>query len=146
MSTLCAIHYTLLLTPTCWKSTQIICKAHESHFYKTVDAAEPCHLLKPNWKPSNLTVFLPQLISHYQYPVSAYSLCVCVCVWVSVCMHAHALTHTDQCHTCLSSLWFLFRVCVCVCVCCIIYKVYYILGSLQVLTSTYKLNLPSRAL
>ena len=52
----------------------------EIHSHKTLDIAQPCHLLKPNWKPSSShsisiltnisTLFLLQS--------------VCVCVWVCV--------------------------------------------------------------
>ena len=60
MSTLRLVHYALLLTPTCWKSnnTNARLMAFASslaldptfgiHSHKTLDTAQPCHLLKPN--------------------------------------------------------------------------------------------------
>ena len=65
LSTLRLVHYALLLTPTCWKSSNtnarvvafVLCLALDPifgiHFHKTLDTAQPCHLLKPNWKPSS---------------------------------------------------------------------------------------------
>ena len=45
--------------------------------HKTFDTAQPCHLLKPNWKPSSShSVFIPTNIST-QFLLQ---LCVCVCV------------------------------------------------------------------
>ena len=60
MSTLHLVHYTLLLTPACWKSnntnTRLMASALSFaldptfgiHSHKTLDTAQPCHLLKPN--------------------------------------------------------------------------------------------------
>ena len=54
------VHYALLLTPACWKSNntnaRLMASAHSLaldptfgiHFHKTLDTAQPCHLLKPN--------------------------------------------------------------------------------------------------
>ena len=65
MSTFHLIHYTLLLTPACWKSNNTNARLMAStlslaldptfgiHSHKTLDTAQPCHLLKPNWKPSS---------------------------------------------------------------------------------------------
>ena len=68
------------------------------HSHKTLDTAQPCHLLKPNWKPSSShsisirtyisTLFLLQSLCVY--------VCVCVRACVRVCVRAN--------------------VCVCVCV------------------------------
>ena len=60
MSTLRLVHYALLLTPACWKSNNTNARlmafapslalnpTFGIHSYKTVDTAQPCHLLKPN--------------------------------------------------------------------------------------------------
>ena len=60
VSTLRLVHYALLLTPACWKSSNtnaiLVAFAHSLaldptfgiHSHKTLDTAEPCHLLKPN--------------------------------------------------------------------------------------------------
>ena len=54
------VHYALLLTPACWKSNNTNARLMASalslaldttfaiHFHKTLDTAQPCHLLKPN--------------------------------------------------------------------------------------------------
>ena len=49
------------------------------HSHTTLDTAQPCHLLKPNWKPPSS--------QYFQYPVSAtvsvsVYVCVCICVFV----------------------------------------------------------------
>ena len=81
MSTHCLIHYTLLLTPACWKSNNTNARlmafapslaldpTFGIHSHKTWDTAQPCHLLKPNWKPS--------FSQRFQYPVSASHVCAC---------------------------------------------------------------------
>ena len=60
MSTLHLVHYALLLTPACWKSNNTNARLMASapslaldptfgiHSHKTLDTAQPCHLLKPN--------------------------------------------------------------------------------------------------
>ena len=60
MSTLHLVHYALLLTPACWKSNNTNARLMASalslaldptfgiHSLKTLDTAQPCHLLKPN--------------------------------------------------------------------------------------------------
>ena len=65
MSTLHLVHYTLLLTPACWKSNNTNARLMASalslaldltfgiHSHKTLDTAQTCRLLKPNWKPSS---------------------------------------------------------------------------------------------
>ena len=57
--------YALLLTPACWKSNNTNARlmafapslaldpTFGIHSHKTLDTAQPCHLLKPNWKPSS---------------------------------------------------------------------------------------------
>ena len=106
MSTLHLIHYdyALLLTPACWKSSNTNARLMASalslaldptfgiHSHKTLDTAQPCHLLKPNWKPSSshsisvLTNISTQFLLQSVY--LCVSVCVraraCVCVWVFV--------------------------------------------------------------
>ena len=60
LSTFRLIHYTLLLTPACRKSSNTNVRVvafmpslaldptFEIHSHKTLDTAQPCHLLKPN--------------------------------------------------------------------------------------------------
>ena len=60
MSTLRLVHYDLLLTPACWKSNNTNARlmalapslaldpTSGIHSNKTLDTAQPCHLLKPN--------------------------------------------------------------------------------------------------
>ena len=60
MSALHLVHYALLLTPACWKSNNTNARLMDSapslaldptfgiHSHKTLDSAQPCHLLKPN--------------------------------------------------------------------------------------------------
>ena len=60
MSTLRLVHYALHLTPACWKSNKTNARlmafapslALDTTFgiqsHKTLDTAQPCHLLKPN--------------------------------------------------------------------------------------------------
>ena len=60
MSTLHLVHCALLLTPACWKSNNTNARLMASapslaldptfgiHSHKTLDTAQPCHLLKPN--------------------------------------------------------------------------------------------------
>ena len=87
MSTFCLVHYTLLLTPTCWKSNNTnaglmafapflaMDPTFGNHSHKAFDTAQPCHLLKPNWKPSS-SHSISILIS---VPIFCYNR-VCVCV------------------------------------------------------------------
>ena len=90
MSSLCLIHYTLLLTPACWKSSNTNTRVMAFvlslalnptfgiHSHKTLDTAQLCHLLKPNWKPSSShSISTPTSI------ISIPSFCYrhCVCVW-----------------------------------------------------------------
>ena len=60
MSTLRLVHYALILTPACWKSNTTNARlmafapslaldpTFGIHSHKTLDTAQPCHLLKPN--------------------------------------------------------------------------------------------------
>ena len=109
MSTLCLIYYALLLTPTHWKynNTNTRLMAFTSslaldptfgiYSHKTLDTAQLCHLLKPNWKPpSSHSIFAPSNIST-QFLLQS------LCVRVHACMRARECTcmmyDTDQCHT-----------------------------------------------
>ena len=61
--TLRLVLYALLLTPACWKSNNTNARlmafslslaldpTFGIHSHKTLDTAQPRHLLKPNWKP-----------------------------------------------------------------------------------------------
>ena len=82
------------------------------HSLKSLDSAQPCHLLKSNWKPSSShSTSAPADIST-QFSWMSLCVCVCVCVCVSVCecvrvcMHACVCLHVcmDQCHVCVNGL------------------------------------------
>ena len=94
MSTLCLIHYALLLTPACWKSNNTNARltafvpslaldpTFGIHSHKTLDTAQPCHLLKPNCKPfSSHSISILTNIST-QFLLQSMCVCVCVCVCV----------------------------------------------------------------
>ena len=106
------------------------------HSHKTLDSAQPCHLLKPNWKPSSShSIFIPTNIST-QFLLQ--SLCVCVCVracvracvrvCVRACVHAcmHVCMHVHACvHTCTYSS----ATCLCSCICvliCLLILIYWL--------------------
>ena len=108
MSTLRLVHYALLLTPACWKSSNTNARlmvfalslaldpTFGIHYHETLDTAQPCRLLKPNWRPSSShSISAPTNIST-QFLLQ--SLCVCVRACVRACIRA-----------CV-------RVCECVCV------------------------------
>ena len=94
MSTLHLVHYALL-TPACWKPSNtnarvmafVLSLALDPtfgiHSHKTLDTAQPCHLLKPNWKPpsshsiSILTYISTQFL--LQSVCARARVCVCVC-------------------------------------------------------------------
>ena len=95
MSTLHLIHYALLLTPACWKSNNTNAKlmafapslaldpTFGIHSPRTLDTAQPFHLLKPNWKPSSShSIFIPTNIST-QFLLQ--SLCIMCVAHVFVC-------------------------------------------------------------
>ena len=60
LPTLRLVHYALLLTPACWKSNNTnarlmafvlslaLDRTFGIHSHKTLDTAQPCHLLRPN--------------------------------------------------------------------------------------------------
>ena len=92
MSTLCLVHYALLLTPTCWKSSNTNARfmafalplaldaTSGIHSHKTLDTAQPCHLLKPNWKPSSSHSISILTNISTQFLLQSVYVCVCVCV------------------------------------------------------------------
>ena len=111
-----------MLTPACWKSngTNAILMASAPslaldptfgiHHHKTLETAQPFHLLKTNWKRSSShSIFTPTNINT-QFLLQSYCVCVCVCV----CVCASMMYDTDQCQAQSNSLQ---CVCVCVCVC-----------------------------
>ena len=65
MSILHLVHYTLLLTPAYWKSSNTHARlmafalplaldpTFGIHSHRTSDTGQPCHLFKPKWKPSS---------------------------------------------------------------------------------------------
>ena len=101
--------YALLQTPACWKSNNTNARLMASalslaldptfgiHSHKTLDTAPPCHLLKPNRKPSSSHSI--SILTNISTQFLLQSVCVCVCVCVCACVRA-----------CV-------RACVCVCVC-----------------------------
>ena len=54
------------------------------HSHKTLDTAQPSHLLKPNWKPSSSHSI--SILTNISTQFLLQSVCVCVCVWVCVCV------------------------------------------------------------
>ena len=97
MSTLRLVHYALFLTPACWKSNNTNARLMASapslalaptfgiHCHRTLDTAQPFHLLKSNWKPSTShSIFIPTNIST-QFLLQ--SLCMCVCGGVGVFLY-----------------------------------------------------------
>ena len=97
MPTLHLVHYTLLLTPACWKSNNTNARlmafapsltldpTFGIHSRKTLDTAQPCHLLnlKPNWKPSSShSIYAPTNINT-QFLLQ--SLRVCMCLYNTLC-------------------------------------------------------------
>ena len=114
MSTLRLVHYALLLTSACWKSNNTNARlmafapslaldpTFGIHSHKTLDTAQPCHLLKPNWNSS-----LPFSL-YFHTNIIAQFLLQCACVLVRACV----------------------RVCACVCVCvCSAFLFYFIFSN-----------------
>ena len=91
MSTLHLVHYALLLTPTSWKSKNTNARLMASapslaldptfgiHSHKTLDTAQPCHLLKPNRKPSSSDSISTLTNISIQFLLQSVCVCVCVC-------------------------------------------------------------------
>ena len=48
------------------------------HSHKTLDNAKPCHLLKPNWKPSSSRSI--SILTNISTQFLLQSVCVCVCL------------------------------------------------------------------
>ena len=73
------VFYALLLTPACWKSSNrkrtFSCFGPHIRNSFPQDTAPPCHLLKPNWKPSS-----SHSISTPIKNTTLFCACVCVCV------------------------------------------------------------------
>ena len=105
MSTLHLVHYAFLLTPACWKSNNTNARLMASalslaldptfgiHSHKTLDTVQPCHLLKPNWKPSSshiisiLTNISTQFLLQSVYACVGVCVCVCACMFVVRCYY-----------------------------------------------------------
>ena len=117
MSTLRLVHYAILLTPAYWKSNNTngrlmafasslaLDPTFGIHSHKTLDTAQPFHLLKPNWKPSSShSIFIPTNIST-QFLLQSECVCVCVCV-CCVVLCVELLVCVCAC----------MRACVCACV------------------------------
>ena len=97
MSTLRLVHYALLLTPACWRSNNTKARlmalapslaldpTFGIHSHKTLDTAQPCHLLKPNWKPSSSQSISILTNLSTQFLLQSVYACVCVCVCACVC-------------------------------------------------------------
>ena len=95
MSTLHLVHYALLLTPACWKYSNTDARLMALalslaldpifgiHSHKTLDTAQPCHLLTPNWKPSSCHSISTPININTQFLLVTVCLCMCVCV----CFH-----------------------------------------------------------
>ena len=56
------------------------------HSHKTLDTVQPCHLLKPNWKPSSSHSISILTNISTQFLLQSVYLCVCVCVRACVCV------------------------------------------------------------
>ena len=96
MSTLHLAHYALLLTPACWKYSNTNARLMafalslaldpifgiDSH--KTLDTAQPCHLLMPNWKPSSWHSISTPININTQFLLVTVYLCMIVYVYVCV--------------------------------------------------------------
>ena len=79
--------------PHCWKSNNTNARlmafapslaldpTSGTHSHKTLDTAQPCHLLKPNWKPSSFHSISVLTNISTQFLLQS----VCVCVFV-VCL------------------------------------------------------------
>ena len=144
MSTLCLVHYTLLLTSACWKSNNTNAQVMAFmlslaldptfgiHSHKTLDTAQPCHLLKPNVKPSSSHSISTPTNINTQIPSFWYNHCMhvctrahsCVCECVCVRAHFHIIPYVNcfgSCSTCIyqypNTQFLLVIVCMCVCVC-----------------------------
>ena len=73
----------------CWKSNNTNTRLMASipslaldptwiHSHKTLDTAQPCHLLNPSWKPSSS--YSTSIITNISTQFLLQSVCVCVCV------------------------------------------------------------------
>ena len=106
MSTLRLVLCDLLLTHTCWKSSNtdarvmafVLSLALDPtfgiHSHKTLDTAQLCHLLKPNWKPSSSHNISAPTVINTQFLLQ--SLCACACVCVCVCVRVRVCVFPDN--------------------------------------------------
>ena len=117
MSTLCLVHYALLLTTARWKSSNtnarvmafVLSLALDPtfgiHSHKTLDTAQPCHFLMPNWKPSS---------SHQLISIPSFCqliVIVSILVRVCVCARFHIIPYVNcfgrtVCSTCVQNTVF----------------------------------------
>ena len=67
----------------------------EIHSHKTLDTAQPCHLLKPNWKPSSSHSI--SILTNICTQFLLQSVCVCVvrfCCYFCIILYVHCLGRT----------------------------------------------------
>ena len=89
---------------------------------KTLDTAQPCHLLKPNWKPSSShSISAPPNINT-QFLV----VCVCVCGTLCVCVCVVLCVYVCVCVVCVC-MWCV----VCVVNVCVCFHIIYIILSVS---------------
>ena len=89
----------ILLTPAYWNSNNTNARlvvfapslaldpTSGIHSHKTLDTAQPCHLLKPNWKPSFFHSISTPTNINTQFLLVTVCMCTCACVCVCVCVH-----------------------------------------------------------
>ena len=97
MSTLRPIHYALLLTQACWKSSNtntrvmafVLSLALDPTFgiysHKTLGTAQLCHLLKPNWKRSSSQSISTPTNIYSQFLLQPVCVCVCFHIYNTLC-------------------------------------------------------------
>ena len=81
--------------------------------HNTLGTAQPCHLLKPNWKPSSSHSISAPTNVNAQFLLQSVSVCVCVCMCVCLCVCVYVCVFVCVC-VCVRVR---VSVCVCVCVC-----------------------------
>ena len=99
MSTLCLIHYAHRMLKIHDTNARLVAftpsfaldPSFGIHSHKTIDTAQHCHPLKPNWKPSSShSIFAPTNIST-QFLLQLF-VCVCVCARAHVCYRSLSCT------------------------------------------------------